>query len=260
MTVEAWVRPTVLNDWQTVVMKEQLGGLTYGLYSNTNNNRPSAHAHTTREFDARGTNSLAVNTWTHVAATYDGTALRIFVNGVQASSLNLTGPMVTSTGALRIGGNSLPSEWFAGLIDEVRVYSQGADRRPDPAGHERAGQARAHRHPGAHRSRARSRPPAASARPSWPGRRPRTTWAWPATTSIAAPPPGSRPRRPTAWLRSRARATPTPAAPRAPTTTASPRRTPRATWARSRRRPPPWSRPTRPRPTCPSPRRPTARP
>ena len=48
-----------------------------------------------------------MNTWTHVAATYDGAALRIFVNGVQASSQNLTGPMVTSTGALRIGGNSL---------------------------------------------------------------------------------------------------------------------------------------------------------
>jgi hypothetical protein len=29
-----------------------------------------------------------------------------------------------STGPLRIGGNSIWSEWFAGLIDEVRVYNR----------------------------------------------------------------------------------------------------------------------------------------
>ena len=32
--------------------------------------------------------------------------------------------MVTSTGALRIGGNSLWGEYFQGRIDEVRVYSR----------------------------------------------------------------------------------------------------------------------------------------
>ena len=32
--------------------------------------------------------------------------------------------MVASTGVLRIGGNSVWGEWFAGLIDEVRVYNR----------------------------------------------------------------------------------------------------------------------------------------
>jgi hypothetical protein len=32
--------------------------------------------------------------------------------------------MAASTGVLRIGGNSVWSEWFAGLIDEVRVYNR----------------------------------------------------------------------------------------------------------------------------------------
>ena len=32
--------------------------------------------------------------------------------------------MAASTGVLRIGGNSIWGEWFAGLIDEVRVYNR----------------------------------------------------------------------------------------------------------------------------------------
>ena len=33
-----------------------------------------------------------------------------------------TGNMPNSAGVLRIGGNSVWGEWFAGLIDEVRIY------------------------------------------------------------------------------------------------------------------------------------------
>jgi hypothetical protein len=54
----------------------------------------------------------------------DGANLRLYVNGTQVASRALTGAMRTSTGVLRIGGNSIWSEWFAGLIDEVRVYNR----------------------------------------------------------------------------------------------------------------------------------------
>ena len=32
--------------------------------------------------------------------------------------------MAASTGALKIGGNSIWPEWFKGMIDEVRVYNR----------------------------------------------------------------------------------------------------------------------------------------
>ena len=48
MTLEAWVKPTALNAWQAVLIKEQLSGLTYGLYSNSDTNRPSARLHHAR--------------------------------------------------------------------------------------------------------------------------------------------------------------------------------------------------------------------
>ena len=56
--------------------------------------------------------------------TWDGLDLRLYVNGTQVASSALTGTAVASASPLRIGGNSVWSEWFAGLIDEVRVYNR----------------------------------------------------------------------------------------------------------------------------------------
>ena len=122
MTLEAWVRPSALTSWRTILMKEQTGGLIYGLYASGDTNRPSVHVYTNAERDVRGTAALTLNTWTHVAATYDGAVLRFYIGGAQVGSANITGSMAPSTGLLRIGGNGIWGEWFSGLIDEVRVY------------------------------------------------------------------------------------------------------------------------------------------
>jgi hypothetical protein len=36
----------------------------------------------------------------------------------------LSGNIATSASPLRIGGNAVWPEWFAGLIDEVRIYNR----------------------------------------------------------------------------------------------------------------------------------------
>jgi len=123
-TLEAWVNPTATTGWRTVALKEQTGGLAWALYANTDTNRPSGHVTTTTEFDIRGTAQVPANAWTHLAVTYDGATLRLYVNGAQASSKAVTGTIATSTGALRIGGNNIWSEWFTGQIDEIRMYSR----------------------------------------------------------------------------------------------------------------------------------------
>jgi hypothetical protein len=48
----------------------------------------------------------------------------LFVNGTQVSSQTMAGSITASTGALRIGGNTVWGEYFAGLIDEVRIYNR----------------------------------------------------------------------------------------------------------------------------------------
>lgn len=67
---------------------------------------------------------LSANTWSHLAATYDGTALRLFVNGAQAATTTVSGAIVSSNGVLQIGGNRLLGTFFQGRIDEVRIYNR----------------------------------------------------------------------------------------------------------------------------------------
>ena len=124
MTVEAWVNPTSGNGWRSVVLKERTGGLSYALYSANNGSRPAAFVHTTTDVGVNGTSAVPFNTWTHLAMTFDGTTLRMFMNGILVKSSAVSGTVAAASGALRIGGNSVWGEYFKGLIDEVRIYNR----------------------------------------------------------------------------------------------------------------------------------------
>ena len=50
--------------------------------------------------------------------------LRLYVNGTQVKSMALSGAITVSTGQLKLGGNGIWGEWFAGLLDDVRVYDR----------------------------------------------------------------------------------------------------------------------------------------
>jgi YD repeat-containing protein len=125
MTLEAWVSPNALGtSWRTVVFKERPSGVVYSLYANQDTRVPLGQVYIKSERNAPGTASLALNTWAHLAVTYDGSNLRLYVNGTLVRTTPTTGSMSNSNRALRIGGNSTGPQWFGGLIDEVRVYNR----------------------------------------------------------------------------------------------------------------------------------------
>src|SRR5262249_17320674 len=100
------------------------GGLAWALYAANNGSRPVGYVHVDADTPVTGTAAVPLNAWTHLAVTFDGAALRLYVNGTLVSTTALSGAMMTSTGALRIGGNSVWGEYFKGLIDEVRIYNR----------------------------------------------------------------------------------------------------------------------------------------
>ena len=124
-TLEAWVFPTALGGaWRTALLKEQPGQLVYALYAHNDVSRPSGHLFTTGDLFSNGTAALPLNAWTHLAMSWDGTTQRLYVNGAQVASRALAGTLPNSTGVLRFGGNGVWSEWFAGRLDEIRIYDR----------------------------------------------------------------------------------------------------------------------------------------
>ncbi len=67
---------------------------------------------------------LAVNTWTHLAVTYDGATVRLYVNGVQVASQARHGARHLDRNPLQIGGDSyLRASTF-------RAHRRGAHLQP----------------------------------------------------------------------------------------------------------------------------------
>jgi hypothetical protein len=130
MTIAAWIKPT------------SAGGGGKGRIAEKTNWMLTMGSATTLEFGAdnwttafaRRTSSAAVtlNTWQHVAATWDGsqngTHIHIYVNGALAdgASVNGAGTSVSDASQPLTIGNLQPglNRGFAGTIDDVRVYNR----------------------------------------------------------------------------------------------------------------------------------------
>jgi hypothetical protein len=126
MTLEAWVHPTGSNTVpRPIVGKERPSNAAWFLSAATSGvTNPSVAIRLGSNVVATAGSPLPVNTWTHLAATYDGAFLRLYVNGTLAVERAASGALATSSRPLRIGHNDVAGGVFLGRIDEVRVYAR----------------------------------------------------------------------------------------------------------------------------------------
>jgi glucose/arabinose dehydrogenase/PKD repeat protein len=122
MTLEAWVFPTLAGaNWRDVIYK--VNDIYFLEGSSPGTGVPAVGA-TFSGPPLVGPSALPANTWSHLAATYDGAALILYVNGAPVASRPQTGSVLTSNGELSIGGDSVFGQYFGGRIDEVRIYNR----------------------------------------------------------------------------------------------------------------------------------------
>jgi hypothetical protein len=65
---------------------------------------------------------LPQNQWSHVAVTYDGQALRLYLNGQLLQEVKATGQLSATELPLRLGADSTGASRFVGLMEDARVY------------------------------------------------------------------------------------------------------------------------------------------
>jgi hypothetical protein len=133
-TLSAWVRYSgVQNDqtldrWEVLEkagaywMNVRTNGLVRvgGFYGGCTN--PSW-----QNFDS--TRALKVNVWRNVATTYDGTRLRVFIDGKAAGSKAISGRTCVSGQPLAVGAKNAPAKglleaFWDGRLDDVRIYNR----------------------------------------------------------------------------------------------------------------------------------------
>jgi PKD repeat protein len=125
ITLEAWVYPTAVDGWRSVIFKPNgSSGLCYVLQGSSGQyGSVPSFGLSIAPANVLASTSLATNTWSHLAATYDGATMRLYVNGTEVANQAQTGAVAASSDPLTIGGNSSGNN-FAGTIDEVRIYSR----------------------------------------------------------------------------------------------------------------------------------------
>jgi hypothetical protein len=76
-----------------------------------------------------GTTVVSNDVWYHAAATYDGTTLKLYLNGVQENSLTVGQPAASATTAPTAFASSIRSNgttiqgYFNGVLDEARIWN-----------------------------------------------------------------------------------------------------------------------------------------
>ena len=77
--------------------------------------------------------SVVTGQWYHVACTYDGSLIRVYLDGVQVKTAAKSGPIADEVGTAWLIGARTPANpgaFMHGLLDDVRVYTRaltGAD-------------------------------------------------------------------------------------------------------------------------------------
>lgn len=134
ISLEAWIYPSSWKPliWQgNIIAKEQNGfGNDNGFMLRAGNNGSLNLTLGSGSWSEliSATNVLSLNTWQHVAGTYDGSYLRLYVNGVAVDSMAANISINNSTSLLYIGDNGSGARNFPGIIDEVRIWDVARSR------------------------------------------------------------------------------------------------------------------------------------
>jgi parallel beta-helix repeat protein len=124
ISVEAWIHPASgIGSGDAVLMKSSTNSRNdgYGLYYASGNIVFYVNHYSSGSAQA----AVALDRWSHVVGTYDGSHVRLYLDGEQQAVRTLNATLNHSTAPLQIGqGCSNSAYSWTGLLDEVAIYDR----------------------------------------------------------------------------------------------------------------------------------------
>jgi len=132
ITLTAWIKPQAQTA-QDIISRATVGSVDgYSLSLSPTNASSNAGSVFMRFNEASSGDTYRVdsttqypfdgNNWMHVAATYDGSAMRMYINGVEEASSLGPASIAANLVDLGIGAQGNGSRKFRGAIDHVQIY------------------------------------------------------------------------------------------------------------------------------------------
>jgi hypothetical protein len=128
LTLAAWVKTNSTEVREHVIVSKQYGGATSDSYVIW------YHSDGNLWFDVGGVGHILTvqppaNEWHYIVGTYNGSVMRLYVDGVEKVNSTVTGTIPYDDNPVLIGADSnnlnhIPDSGWNGLIDEVLIYNR----------------------------------------------------------------------------------------------------------------------------------------
>ncbi len=125
ITLEAWVYATKSSGIQNVISKSSGSANNGYIFPRTDNGWNSAviYLHVAGGWFTLSAPYPSRNAWHHLAATYDGASVNLYINGALAASAPRTGAITTNANPVVFGNQTGTAEYFGGYADEIRIWN-----------------------------------------------------------------------------------------------------------------------------------------
>jgi hypothetical protein len=130
-TLEAWINRETNANSADIISKNN-GGVNSNYRLFINSDGKPVFAREASPWSIVGSNSIPINEWHHVVGVFDGTSMKIYVDGVLSNSVNTAESVASSVSAVKVyigatdntaGGTTSKVSLFKGKMDEVRIWN-----------------------------------------------------------------------------------------------------------------------------------------
>ncbi len=121
LTLLAWVKPTTTQGLDGIIEKECGANAGYNLYLNSGKIHFRMFANGNVAVDA--VDNVPNGSWSHIAAVYDGSKMKVYVDGEFNAERDQSGNITTNDIKLAIGASSECGRGYDGAVDEVAVLN-----------------------------------------------------------------------------------------------------------------------------------------